>query len=152
FPSEVRPDFVNTEVLDAVHGLISNKYFSVGAQTASDKLLKKINRGHTFDDVLNAIDLILDYGYGIDLDFIFGLPEETREDKLKTIEFFKETLVSGKNIRIHTHTFMPLPGTPYENMPPGELDKEIEVIISKLEGQKKAFGQHREQAKIYKNL
>ena len=68
--------------------------------------------------------MILDYGYGVDLDFIFGLPGETPEDLEKTLDYFNEILLSSKKIRIHTHTFMPLPGTPYSNAPKGKVSKE----------------------------
>ncbi|MCP4761642.1 MAG: TIGR04013 family B12-binding domain/radical SAM domain-containing protein, partial [archaeon] len=94
FPSEVRPEFVTKEMMEVVKPYISNKYFSIGAQTASDALLKKINRGHNFTQVLEAVDLIIDYGYGVDIDFIFRLPGENEEDITLTIEYFKEVLKS----------------------------------------------------------
>ncbi|MBD3353521.1 MAG: TIGR04013 family B12-binding domain/radical SAM domain-containing protein, partial [Candidatus Lokiarchaeota archaeon] len=108
FPSEVRPEYVTPEMIDAIKEYISNEYFSIGAQSASDRLLRSINRGHCFADVENATDILTEYGYGVDIDFIFGLPGETKSDIDKTIDFFKEILKSPKKILIHTHKFMPL--------------------------------------------
>ncbi|MHA1729953.1 MAG: TIGR04013 family B12-binding domain/radical SAM domain-containing protein [Promethearchaeota archaeon] len=149
FPSEVRPDFVTSEMMDTVYPFINNEFFAVGAQTASDMLLKKIRRGHTFSDVLDAIDLILDFGYGVVLDFIFGLPGETNTDIELTLDFFKEILLNPKKIRIHTHTFMPLPMTPFENEPVGKIGPEIESMVGKLASKNKAFGQYRKQSLKY---
>ncbi|MHA1339988.1 MAG: TIGR04013 family B12-binding domain/radical SAM domain-containing protein [Promethearchaeota archaeon] len=152
FPSEIRPEFVTYEMMDAVAPYISNKYFSIGAQTASNSLLKKILRSHTFEDVENAIDIILDYGFGVDLDFIFGLPGETEEDKQLTIQFFKNILNSSKKVRIHTHTFIPLPGTPFQNKTAGKLSAELESIIGKLALRGKAFGQYKKQSEMINKI
>lgn len=147
FPSEVRPEFVTEEMIESVQGLIDNKYFTMGAQSASDNLLKKIRRGHNFDHVLNAIDLFTENGYGVDIDFIFGLPGETDKDIELNIDFFTSVLRGTKKIRIHTHSFMPLPGTPYENEQVGKISPDIESVIGKLSKRNKAFGQYHKQAK-----
>lgn len=148
FPSEVRPEFVTKHMMEAVHPYISNKFFTIGAQSASNELLKKIWRGHTFEQVMEATDLILDYGYGVDLDFIFGLPGETPEDLHKTLEYFNEILHSSKKIRIHTHTFMPLPGTPFSNEAVGVIRPEVEKILGTLASHNKAYGSHEKQSQL----
>ena len=150
FPSEVRPEFVTKEMMGAVHPYISNKFFTIGAQSASNGLLKKIWRGHTFEQVLDATDVILDYGYGVDLDFIFGLPGETSADLHKTLDYFNEILRSSKKIRIHTHTFMPLPNTPYSNEPVGVIQPEVETLLGKLASHNKAYGSHEKQSQLKK--
>jgi B12-binding domain/radical SAM domain protein len=149
FPSEVRPEYVTKEMMDAVQPYISNKFFTIGAQSASDRLLKEIWRGHTFKQVLEATEMILDYGYGVDLDFIFGLPGETPEDLHLTLDFFTSVLKSSKKIRIHTHTFMPLPSTPFANEPVGVIKPEVEKILGKLASRNKAYGSHEKQAKFH---
>lgn len=152
FPSEVRPEYITVEILDAAKPYISNDYFSIGAQTASDDLLKKINRSHEFSDVVRGVDLILDYGYGVDVDFIFGLPGETAKDRELTLEYFESILHDNKKIRIHTHTFMPLPGTPFWHEPVGKIDRETEEIVGKLATKGKAFGQYVKQSKVKKKM
>jgi B12-binding domain/radical SAM domain protein len=147
FPSEVRPEFITKEVLQSVIPYISNKYLTVGVQNASNHLLKSINRGHTFEDVVQAIEVLEKYNFKADLDFIFGLPGENEDDINQNIVFF-EKIASGqiRNVRIHTHTFMPLPGTPFENEKHGTLNPRILKIIGTLARQKKAFGEHITQA------
>lgn len=148
FPSETRPEFVTSEMMEAVHPYISNKFFTIGAQSASDELLKKIWRGHTFQQVLDATDMILDYGYGVDLDFIFGLPGETEEDLELSLSYFKEILRSSKKIRIHTHTFMPLPGTFFSTEPVGVIKPRVEKVLGRLASRNKAYGSHEKQSKL----
>lgn len=148
FPSEVRPEFVTHEMLDSCIPYISNKYFIIGAQTASNRLLQYINRGHTFEDVLNAIDILKEYGFNCHLDFIFGLPSETSEDIDENINFFKYILKQN-NIKIHSHTFMPLPGSKFENKPAGKvIPLRLQKILRQLISQGKAYGQYQTQLKV----
>ncbi|MHA1647264.1 MAG: TIGR04013 family B12-binding domain/radical SAM domain-containing protein [Promethearchaeota archaeon] len=151
FPSEVRPECVTREVLEAVTPFISNKKILIGAQSASNRLLKAIARGHTFEDIKNAIQLLHEFGLKTEIDFIFGLPGETTEDIEANLKFFKEIL-HGKypGVRIHTHTFMPLPGTPFANEPVGIVVPELQKIIGKLAQAGKAYGEYQAQAGIIK--
>ncbi len=151
FPSEVRPESVTREVLETITPFISNKKILIGAQSASNRLLRSIQRGHTFEQVIYAISLLEEFNFNIDLDFIFGLPGENKEDIKENLNFFKEILDGKyKKVKIHTHTFMPLPGTPFSNEPLGKIDSEIMNIVGKLTKIGKAFGSHLAQAKIQK--
>jgi B12-binding domain/radical SAM domain protein len=150
FPSEIRPEFVSEEIIELIKPFIDNSYFTIGAQSASDTLLRKIGRGHNFQTVLKAVDIITDNGYGVDLDFIFGLPGETENDIELTKNYFNTVLRSSKKIRIHTHTFMPLPGTPFEKEKYGVISPKFEKIIGQLATRNKAFGQHHKQSKMNK--
>ena len=143
FPSEVRPESVTHEVLETITPFISNKKILIGAQSASNRLLRSIQRGHTFDQVKNAISLLDEFNFNIDLDFIFGLPGENLEDIKENLNFFNEMLNGKyKNVKIHTHTFMPLPGTPFSNESLGQIDSEIMKIVGKLTKIGKAYGSH----------
>ncbi len=143
FPSEVRPESVTREVLETITPFISNKKILIGAQSASNRLLRSIQRGHTFEQVKKAISLLEEFNFKIDLDFIFGLPEENSEDIKENLNFFNEILDGKyKNVKIHTHTFMPLPGTPFSNESIGKIDSEIMKIVGKLSKIGKAYGSH----------
>jgi len=147
FPSEVRPESITQEALEVITPFISNKKILIGAQSASNRLLKEIHRGHTFEDVRKAIELLTLFNLAVEVDFIFGLPGETSEDIQCNINFFQEILENRiKNIRIHTHTFMPLPGTPFADDPKGIVAPEILSIIGKLAKQGKAYGEYQVQA------
>jgi B12-binding domain/radical SAM domain protein len=151
FPSEVRPEFVTKEIMQLVKPYITNTHLVIGAQNASDRLLNEINRGHTFADVRNAIAVLKDCGMTAEIDFIFGLPGENEADLDENIRFFEEIYRGTiRNVRIHTHTFMPLPGTPLENAPVGTLHPKVLKIIGKLAMKGKAFGEHIAQAGLVK--
>jgi B12-binding domain/radical SAM domain protein len=151
FPSEVRPEFINKEILEAITPYISNKYIVIGAQNASDRLLKQINRSHTFQDVRTALTLLDQYNLSANLDFIFGLPGENEEDIDVNIGFFQEILNKKiKNVKIHTHTFMPLPGTPLEKESVGVINPKVKNIIGKLAKKGLAYGEYAAQAGIVK--
>ncbi|QEE14668.1 TIGR04013 family B12-binding domain/radical SAM domain-containing protein [Promethearchaeum syntrophicum] len=147
FPSEVRPESVTYEVLETVAPFLSNKKILIGAQSASNRLLRSVQRGHTFEQVKKAILLLNEFKFNIELDFIFGFPGENKEDIKENLNFFNEILEGKyKNVKIHTHTFMPLPGTPFSNEPKGILDPSILKIIGKLSKIGKAYGEHLSQA------
>ncbi len=123
FPSEVRPEHINEESIRILKKFVNNKNIVIGAQTGSDSLLKKINRGHTVQDIRNAVKIAKKAGFEVNVDFIFGLPYETEEDIELSIELMKELIEMG--VRIHAHTFMPLPQTPF-------FDKNPEKVTGNL--------------------
>ena len=139
FPSEVRPDFVTAELLDSISPYIANKSFTLGAQSASNAMLTRIHRQHTFERVLEAIDLMRSRNFQVDVDFIFGLPGENEEDKEENLAFFRYVLKTS-GIRIHGHTFLPLPGSHFQNASPGMITDEYKNILGRLALKKKAFG------------
>ena len=145
FPSEVRPEHLTKDVLNLIKGYISNKFLTIGAQSGSNKILESSHRGHNLDDVYNAVKNALDAGFSVNIDFIFGLPEESKNDQIETIKFIDYLLNLGykKNlsVKIHTHYFMPLPGTPFGKSKPSKLSKEMTQFIGKLHNIKTAFGQ-----------
>lgn len=123
FPSEVRPEHVNIETVDLILRYADNKNLVIGAQSGSEKVLELCHRGHTVEDVYNAVRVARKAGLGVDVDFIFGLPGETEEDVEKTIKVMKDLIKMGA--KIHAHTFMPLPQTPFAKANPGKVDKKI---------------------------
>lgn len=152
FPSEIRPEHITKDALDLIKGYIFNKSLTIGAQSGSEKILEKINRGHTVDDVYNAVKLAVERGFSVNVDFIFGLPEETEKDQRDTINFMEKiTYLGNKNnvsVKIHTHYFMPLPGTPFHSKKPSKLSSGLTNYLSKLYNSKNIFGEWHKQ-RIY---
>ncbi|HAH32975.1 MAG TPA: TIGR04013 family B12-binding domain/radical SAM domain-containing protein [Elusimicrobia bacterium] len=146
FPSEVRPEHVTKETLELTRRFADNKRLVIGAQSASPRLLKAIHRGHSVDDVYNSVKLCAKYGFKADVDFIFGLPGETEKDLEETFKFILKIVPLGA--RIHAHTFMPLPGTPFENKRPSLLAKKTEDFIRALASKGQAFGQWEKQQTV----
>jgi len=127
FPSEVRPEHVNDETVDLILKYAYNRKLVIGVQSGSDRLLELCNRGHTVEDAYNAVSIAINAGFKVDIDFIFGLPGETKEDIEKTIKVMKDFMKMGA--KIHAHTFMPLPQTPYAKAKPGKVDIKIIMAI-----------------------
>jgi len=128
FPSDVRPESVTPDVLGLVKKFCDNKSIIVGAQSGSIKVLKKIKRGHDVETVERAVAMIRESGLTPHVDMIFGFPFETDEDVEANIRFM-ERLIKSYSARIHAHTFMPLPGSDFENMPPGKLGKRYSKVL-----------------------
>ena len=58
-------------------------------------------------------------GFRPNVDLIFGMPGEGPEEAMATVAMMKRLTALGA--RMHAHTFMPLPGTPWRNEPAGTI-------------------------------
>ncbi len=132
FPSEVRPDFVTREVMELVTPYLSNKTIVMGVQTGSDQMLKKMNRGHTRDQAVNAISLLREFGFQPHVDFIIGNPDESEDEQFALLDFMEEML-GEYAIRIHMHTFVPLPATPWESKLQSPINEQVKKHLRELE-------------------
>ena len=150
FPSEVRPEHVTEETLELVLKYAANDNIVIGAQSGSQKILNSCNRGHSVDDVYNAVKLTVEAELTPNVDFIFNLPNETEEDIDLTIEFMYK--ISDMGAKIHSHTFMPLPLTMFAYEDVKEVDAKIINAISKLSSRGLAYGEWKKQEKIAKNI
>lgn len=132
FPSEVRPDFVTREVMELVTPYLTNKTIVMGVQTGSDKMLKRMNRGHSRQQSVNAITLLREFGFQPHIDFIIGNPDETEEDQFELVTFMEEML-SDHAVRFHMHTFLPLPATPWENKQQSPINEQVKKRLQAFE-------------------
>ncbi len=123
YPSEVRPDWVTPEILELVKKYCQNRTVVLGAQSGSDSLLSRLNRGHTAEQALTAVRWIREAGFLPHVDFVFGFPQETPEDRRASTRLI-ETMIGEWGARIHAHTYLPLPGTPLFRQDPTRLDGE----------------------------
>ncbi|MDO5845827.1 MAG: TIGR04013 family B12-binding domain/radical SAM domain-containing protein [Methanocorpusculum sp.] len=129
FPSEVRPEFVNPVTAGLVAEFCANKNLHFGAQSGSDEVLKKLHRGHTSDDVRNALDVCRETGLMPVVDVIFGFPFETDEDEEKTLVLVGEIARFG---RVHVHYLTPLPGTPLAGAVCRKILPDVDKKLGKL--------------------
>lgn len=132
FPSEVRPDFVTREVMELVTPYLKNPTIVMGVQTGSDAMLKKMNRGHTRDQAINAISLLREYGFMPHVDFIVGNPDETEEEQFALVDFMEE-MIDKYAIKVHMHTFTPLPSTPWEHKQQSPINETVKQRLRALE-------------------
>jgi radical SAM superfamily enzyme YgiQ (UPF0313 family) len=105
--------------------------------------LDRSHRGHTVEDIYRAVGITLDAGLIANVDFIFGRPGETEEDRALTRKVIEDLAAMGA--RIHSHVFMPLAGTPWADASPGDVDPKTRKLLERLTGRGQQFGQWREQ-------
>ncbi|MBD3214959.1 MAG: TIGR04013 family B12-binding domain/radical SAM domain-containing protein [Candidatus Lokiarchaeota archaeon] len=129
FPSEVRPEHVSREVLDLILTYADNDNIIIGGQSGSQRMLDICNRGHTVEDIYEAVKIAKDSGLNVNVDFIFGLPKENKQDRKETRKVMKDLIDMGA--KIHAHTFIPLPKTPFSNAHPKKIDKHTKEFIKK---------------------
>ena len=78
-----RPDCIDKKVLKRLKKY-KVKTIELGVQSANNFILKRANRGHTFEDVKKASKLIRLYGFTLGHQMMVGLPESTRIDEINT--------------------------------------------------------------------
>ena len=78
-----RPDAITKPILKRLkkYGV---KTIELGVQSANNYILKRINRGHTFEDVKKASKMIKWNGFTLGHQMMIGLPESTRLDEINT--------------------------------------------------------------------
>ena len=76
-----RPDCVNAEILDYLQQLSQHYYVIIeyGIESCYNRTLERINRGHTFEKAVWALEETAKRGVKTGAHFIFGLPGETVE-------------------------------------------------------------------------
>jgi len=146
FPSEVRPENVTEEAVALVTKYAVNDNLVFGVQTCSPRMLRALRRGHTVEDVYRATEITARAGLTPILQFIFGLPGETKEDLQLTFQAIRELTARGAVIR--SNTFMPLPGSPLADAPPGRIDYQTRRFLDELAGRGEQFGHWRQQEQL----
>ncbi len=146
FPSEVRPEHVTNKTLSLVKKYADNDNITIGAQSGSQRVLDLCHRDHTVKDIYNAVDLTLENKLKINIDFIFGLPGENEDDAKLTISMMKE--FSNKGARVHAHSFMPLPQTPFAKATVKKVKESYKKELMKLISKGSAFGDWQKQEKL----
>ncbi len=130
FPSEVRPDFLTEKALELITRYCANKSLSLGGQSGSPTVLCRIGRGHGREEIEAACDLALEFGLTPQVDFIFGLPQESEEEQRQTLDLVR--WIVAKKGKVRAHRFTPLPGTPLWGELPAPLAGEVEACLGRL--------------------
>ena len=96
-----RPDCIDEQKLEYFRELAENHYviLEYGLESCYDRTLQRINRGHSFDDAVKALELTASFGIKSGIHLIFGLPGESREEMLA-----EAGIISGlpvHNVKFH---------------------------------------------------
>jgi B12-binding domain/radical SAM domain protein len=143
FPCEVRPEHVSARALAILGRYVDNRTLVIGGQSGSERVLAATHRGHGVGDTERAVRLALAAGFEPHVDFIFGLPGESADDQALTVAFAERLAALGA--RIHSHGFLPLPGTPLAGARPTAVAPRAAERLAHLESQGAMYGQWRGQ-------
>jgi len=141
FPSELHPEHVSPRALALLLRHCDNRMVLVGAQSGSDRLLSEMGRGHDVEAVRRAVAVALEAGFRPGVDYVFGLPGETEDDRVATRRELERLARAGA--RVHAHLFDPLPGTPWASAPAGRLDPDTRALLARLHAGGRAYGEWR---------
>lgn len=96
-----RPDCLQEDVLDLLKEINDKLYVWVelGLQTINDEVAKRINRGYKLEVFEDAISRLKKRNIDFVVHSIYGLPGETKEDMLKTIDYIAHS--GAKGIKFH---------------------------------------------------
>jgi len=139
FPSELRPEHVSAQALALIRRHCDNRMVILGGQSGSDRLLAEMGRGHDAETVDRAVAVALECGFRPSVDFVFGLPGETEEDRAATRRQIERLARTGA--RVHAHAFDPLPGTPWRSEPRGAIDPATGALLARLHQGGRAYGE-----------
>ncbi|MFO7965737.1 MAG: TIGR01212 family radical SAM protein [Desulfobacterales bacterium] len=96
-----RPDCINPAVLELLEKCASESlvWIEYGLQSANDRTLSLINRGHNLACFVDAVEATRNRGMYICAHVILGLPGESRRDMMKTADVLRELKVDG--VKLH---------------------------------------------------
>lgn len=84
-----RPDCLGDDVLELLNELNKIKpiFVELGLQTINEETAKYIRRGYTLDVYDKAVESLHKIGINVVTHIIIGLPNETKEDMLKSVKY-----------------------------------------------------------------
>ncbi|MBN2611941.1 MAG: TIGR01212 family radical SAM protein [Bacteroidales bacterium] len=141
-----RPDAVDDKKLDYLAKLAEKTYLVIeyGIESVYNKTLERVNRCHTFEETVIALEKTAARHIRTGGHFIFGLPGETREEMLKSVavisqlpldavkfhqlQIFKGTVMAGE-YQVHPENFSLF----------NDLDEYLEFMVSCIENLNPGF-------------
>lgn len=96
-----RPDCINDEVLDLIAEMNTKLYtwVELGLQTIHEDSAANFNRGYTLDVFDKAMEGLKSKGIDTVVHCIYGLPGETKEQMLETVDYIARS--GAKGIKFH---------------------------------------------------
>ena len=97
-----RPDCITEEIAELLHSYTDKYYVCVelGLQTSNDEIGKIINRCYTSNDFTKAVEILNKYNIDVVAHMMVGLPNETYEDVMNTVNFLNKHKIQG--VKIHS--------------------------------------------------
>ena len=134
-----RPDCVDAEKLKYFQALSEKHYviLEIGIESCYDQTLKRINRGHSYQQAVDAICLTAEHGVKVGTHLILGLPGESETMLMEEACMLSKLPLSN----IKFHQLQLIRGTPmvkdFEKNPQDfhfwELDDYLELMVRFIE-------------------
>ncbi|MEA3317327.1 MAG: TIGR01212 family radical SAM protein, partial [Bacteroidota bacterium] len=134
-----RPDCIDNEKLQYFKEISKTHYVIIeyGIESIYNKTLKRINRGHTYEKAIEAIEQTAAMGINTGAHIILGLPGESKEDMMKEAAILSKLplkTIKFHQLQIIKDTAME---TEYKKFPENfnffSLDEYIEFFIKFIE-------------------
>ncbi len=105
-----RPDAMSEEVVELLSGfsLDYDVWLEYGLQSMHAESLERINRGHSLEEFVKAVEMLSGSAIKLCVHAIIGFPWETREMVFQTADFVAGLPING----IKIHSLLLLKGTP----------------------------------------
>ncbi len=97
-----RPDCINEDIAKFLKSYTDKYYVCVelGLQTSNDKIGNLINRCYTSSQFTQAVEILNKYNIDVIAHIMVGLPTETKQDIMNTVNFVNSHKLQG--IKIHS--------------------------------------------------
>ncbi|MDO4780546.1 MAG: TIGR01212 family radical SAM protein [Bacteroides sp.] len=135
-----RPDCMPNELLDYLSELNKSVFVAVeyGAESVNNSTLTRINRGHTYEETIDAVNRTKEKGLITGVHTIVGLPKESKEDIINQAKELSKLPIDT----IKLHQLQLIKGTKmaleYKRNPEdfhlyNDVEEYIDVVIDYLE-------------------
>lgn len=95
-----RPDYIDKDILKVIKSVELPITIELGMQTIHDSSLFFLNRNHTHQDSVNALQLCQEFEIPTGVHLILGIPNETVALIMETINFVNDQ-INIKDVKIH---------------------------------------------------
>ncbi len=101
FPNGLRADRLEKDIIEKL-AKAGTKVMCFAIETVSDRLQKLLHKNLKFDNINSMIQIAVDNGIHAEGFFMFGLPTETKEEMLATIDFAAKSPLHSAAVSITT--------------------------------------------------
>lgn len=108
--SDIRDNYLNENILKRIYS-IGGHYFYIGAESGSNRILKKIKKGITIDQILNVAFMSRVTNIAFIFSFILGIPGESIDEVFNTLSLTEKLTRINPQLSIITNAFRPYPGS-----------------------------------------
>lgn len=95
-----RPDFINVETVEMLKQISKPVTVEIGLQSIHDSSLEFLNRGHSYKQVDEAINLCGNYGLEVGVHLILGIPGESFQEMKATVQYVSQN-DNIKQVKFH---------------------------------------------------